>query len=67
MQRIEITCIQSFADDEVVGAGTVKSADMGMECWRGAIMGAATASGFSPRTVKNFIIEWAEELEQFDV
>lgn len=67
MQRVTITCTQSFQDDEVIGTGTFQSSDIGMECWRNAIMSAATASGFSPRTVKNFVLEWAEELERFDV
>ena len=63
-QSIRITCTQMFDHDgAVVGTGEYESDEMSMSCWRNAIQAAAAASGFHPRVVENFILEWAGDIE----
>ncbi len=64
MQSIRITCIQRFAStDAVTGTGEIESNEMTLEPWKFAITAAAAASGFDIRALRNFILEWAEEIE----
>jgi len=49
--------------DSVVGTGEFESGDMGMEPWRQAIHAAAIASGFHPDLVREFVLDWAADLE----
>jgi len=63
-QSIRVQCIQTYSDDSVVGTGEFESGDMGMEPWRQAIHAAAVASGFHTDSVREFVLEWASDIER---
>jgi len=62
-QSIRVQCIQMHSYDSVVGTGEFESGDMGMEPWRQAIHAAAIASGFHSDLVREFVLDWASDLE----
>lgn len=63
-QSIRIQCVQQFDHEgPIIGTGEYESDEMSMSGWRNAIQAAASASGFHPKVVQNFVLEWAGDIE----
>ena len=64
-QSIRVTCVQTHDEgSSFKGIGECESGDMGMEPWRQAIHAAAIASGFHPDLVREFVLDWANDIER---
>ena len=62
-QSIRVQCVQTYPDDSIVGTGEYESNDMGLTVWRHAIEAAAIASTFDLHAVREFVLDWAADLE----